>query len=289
MDDQEARERVGRIEAMLEEIESLPDPVAQARCTEVVGALLDLYGEGLARIVERLPEPQALVDDELVAHLLLLHGLHPVPVEARVHGALEEVRPYLQSHGGNVQLVSLQEGVLRLRLEGSCSGCPSSAATLSLAVEEAIHKAAPEIEAIEAEEEQPSAAKAADGSAAGPPLIQLAPLSQRENGSGAWATAGVLPQLRAGGTVLKEVSGEPVLFCEVDGTPYAYRPTCPGCGESLEQAELRGAELGCPGCDHRFDVRLAGRCTDAPEIHLEPVPLLVDDAGLVKVALAPAA
>ena len=280
MDDQEARERVGRIEAMLEEIESLPDPVAQARCTEVVGALLDLYGEGLARIVERLPEPQALVEDELVAHLLLLHGLHPVPVEARVHGALEEVRPYLQSHGGNVQLVSLQEGVLRLRLEGSCSGCPSSAATLSLAVEEAVNKAAPEIERIEAEEEQPTN---------GGGLIELAPLAPRENGSGAWATAGVLPQLRAGGTVLKEVSGEPVLFCEVDGTPYAYRPTCPGCGESLEEAALRGAELRCPSCDHRFDVRLAGRCTDAPEIHLEPVPLLVDDAGLVKVALAPVA
>src|SRR4051812_36980117 len=175
MDDQEARARVGQIEAMLEDIEALPDPVAQARCTEVVSALLDLYGEGLARIVERMPQPQALVEDELVAHLLLLHGLHPVPVEARVHGALEEVRPYLQSHGGNVQLISLQEGVVRLRLEGSCSGCPSSAATLSLAVEEAVRKAAPEIEGIEAVDEQP----AANGGG----LIELAPPAPRQNGS----------------------------------------------------------------------------------------------------------
>jgi Fe-S cluster biogenesis protein NfuA/nitrite reductase/ring-hydroxylating ferredoxin subunit len=287
MDDQEARERVGRIEAMLEDIESLPDPVAQARCTEVVSALLDLYGEGLARIVGRTPEPQALVEDELVAHLLLLHGLHPVPVEARVHGALEEVRPYLQSHGGNVQLISLQERVLRLRLEGSCSGCPSSAATLSLAVEEAIHKAAPEIEEIQAEDAEPAPAPAN-----GPALIQLEPLTApTPNGNGAsrWATAGVLPQLRTGGTLLKEVSGEAVLFCEVDGTPYAYRPGCPECGESLETGALRGAELECAGCGHRFDVRLAGRCTDAPDLHLEPVPLLIDDAGLVKVALSPAA
>src|SRR6476620_30012 len=125
MDDQQARERVERIELLLEEIEGLPDPVARERCTEVVGALLDLYGEALARMVERVPEPQALVQDELLAHLLVLHGIHPVPVEARVLGALEEVRPYLQSHGGDVELVSLQEGVLRLRLEGSCSGCPS--------------------------------------------------------------------------------------------------------------------------------------------------------------------
>jgi Fe-S cluster biogenesis protein NfuA/nitrite reductase/ring-hydroxylating ferredoxin subunit len=282
MDDQLARDRVARIESLLEEIEELPDPVARDRCTEVVGALLDLYGEGLARIVERVPAAQSLVEDELIAHLLLLHGIHPVPVEARVHGALEEVRPYLQSHGGNVELVSLRDGVLRLRLEGSCSGCPSSSATLSLAVEEAIRKAAPEVEEIEAvEEQQPSTAD-------GPALIQLEPIAPRENGSSTWATAGVLPQLRTGGTVLKEVSGEPVLFVAVEGTPYAYRPNCPGCGESLEDAHLEGAELGCSACGHRFDARLAGRCIDEPELHLEPVPLLVDDAGLVKVALAAA-
>jgi Fe-S cluster biogenesis protein NfuA/nitrite reductase/ring-hydroxylating ferredoxin subunit len=285
MDDIQARERVGQIESLLEDIETLPDPVAQARCTEVVSALLDLYGEGLARIVERMPEPRALVEDELVAHLLLLHGLHPVPVEARVHGALEEVRPYLQSHGGNVQLVSLQDGVLRLRLEGSCSGCPSSAATLALAVEDAVRKAAPEIEEIKAEDAEPAPA-----SANGPALIQLEPLATpapNGNGASAWATAGVLPQLRTGGTLLKEVSGEPVLFLEVEGTRYAYRPVCPSCRSSLESARLEGAELECPGCGHRFDARLAGRCIDAPDLHLDPVPLLVDDAGLVKVALAP--
>jgi Fe-S cluster biogenesis protein NfuA/nitrite reductase/ring-hydroxylating ferredoxin subunit len=279
MDDLQARERVGHIEALLEDIEALPDPVAQARCTEVVTALLDLYGEGLARIVERMPEPQALVEDELVAHLLLLHGLHPVPVEARVHGALEEVRPYLQSHGGNVQLVSLQEGVLRLRLEGSCSGCPSSAATLALAVEDAVRKAAPEIEEIEADNAEPVKN--------GPALIELAPLEPRDNGSDTWATAGILPQLRTNATLLKEVSGEPLLFLEVDGTPYAYRPACPSCGESLERARLQSAELECAGCGHRFDAKLAGRCLDEPGLHLEPVPLLVDDAGLIKVALAP--
>jgi Fe-S cluster biogenesis protein NfuA/nitrite reductase/ring-hydroxylating ferredoxin subunit len=282
MDDQLARERVARIESLLEEIEGLPDPVARDRCTEVVGALLDLYGEGLARVVERVPAPESLLEDELIAHLLLLHGIHPVPVEARVHGALEEVRPYLRSHGGNVELVSLRDGVVRLRLEGSCSGCPSSSATLSLAVEEAIRKAAPEIEEIEAVEEQvPSVSN-------GPALIQLEPIAPRESASGTWATAGVLPQLRTGGTMLKEVSGEPVLFLALEGTPYAYRPNCPGCGESLENAPLEGAELECSACGHRFDARVAGRCIDAPELHLEPVPLLVDDTGLVKVALAAA-
>jgi Fe-S cluster biogenesis protein NfuA/nitrite reductase/ring-hydroxylating ferredoxin subunit len=279
MDDQEARARVDRIEELLEEIEALPDRAVREQCLGAIAMLLDLYGEGLARIVERVPDAGGLADDELVAHLLLLHGIHPDPVEARVHGALAEVRPYLESHGGNVELVAIEEGVVHLRLEGSCSGCPSSAATLALAVEDAIRKAAPEVEEIR---EVPSVA--------GPPLIELTPLSPspRGNGSTTWATAGVLPQLRTDGTVLKEIGGEQVLFCEVDGTPYAYRPGCPGCGESLEGAALAGAELQCPGCGHRFNVVQAGRCTDAPALHLEPVPLLVDDAGLVKVALVPA-
>jgi len=89
--------------------------------------------------------------------------------------------------------------------------------------------------------------------------------------------------------------GEPVLFLRLAGgaQPYAYRPRCPGCEGSLEggtlaAAGLLGAELECPGCGHRYDVVRAGRCVDAPELHLEPVPLLVDDAGLVRVAVAPA-
>ena len=71
------------------------------------------------------------VEDELVAHLLLLHGLHPVPVRERVRGALDEVRPYLVAHGGGVELLGVADGVVRLRLEGACNGCPSSALTLT--------------------------------------------------------------------------------------------------------------------------------------------------------------
>jgi len=74
-----------------------------------------------------------------------------VDVETRVARALEEVRPYLQSHGGNVELLGIDGGVARLRLQGSCQGCPSSIMTLKLAIEEAIRKAAPDLEGIEAE------------------------------------------------------------------------------------------------------------------------------------------
>jgi Fe-S cluster biogenesis protein NfuA len=149
-----------RIEALLEEVEHLPDPSARDTALELVQGLLDLYGEGLARIVDHVAErddgtlADALAGDEIVAHLLLLHGLHPVPLERRVRTALAEVRPYLESHGGNVELLGIEEGVVRLRMQGSCSGCPSSTITLKLAIEEAIHKAAPDVGEIAAEDEE---------------------------------------------------------------------------------------------------------------------------------------
>ena len=118
---------------------------------------MDLNGAGLDRMLDmirRAGEPaRGLIDqfarDELIGSLLLLYGLHPVDLETRVRAALEKTRPYLRSHGGNVELVSVDEsGAVRLRLQGSCHGCPSSAMTLKLAIEQAIHDAAPDVTAI---------------------------------------------------------------------------------------------------------------------------------------------
>jgi nitrite reductase/ring-hydroxylating ferredoxin subunit len=98
--------------------------------------------------------------------------------------------------------------------------------------------------------------------------------------------AGGLPDLQAGRPLVKDVSGEPLLFIRQEGNVYAYRPDCPECGASLGDGALEKFDLRCAECGHRYDVLRAGRCLDAPQVHLDPVPLLVDDAGLVKVALA---
>jgi Fe-S cluster biogenesis protein NfuA len=149
---------VERVEELLEQLDGVPDGPARETATALVQALLELYGEGLARLVDHVAErddgtlAQALADDELIAPLLLVHGLHPVPLESRVHGALAEVRPYLETHGGGVELLGIEDGTVRLALQGSCSGCPSSAVTLKHAVEEAIHKAAPDVLEIVAED-----------------------------------------------------------------------------------------------------------------------------------------
>jgi Fe-S cluster biogenesis protein NfuA len=144
VNDAAVAERVARVEGLLAEIED--DPPALA----AVEALVELYGGGLRRIAARVGA-DTLAGDELVAQLLLVHDLHPDDVEARVARALDEVRPYLGSHGGDVELLGVEGGVAHVRLRGTCDGCPSSAATLTYAIEEAIARAAPELDGVEAE------------------------------------------------------------------------------------------------------------------------------------------
>jgi Fe-S cluster biogenesis protein NfuA/nitrite reductase/ring-hydroxylating ferredoxin subunit len=283
LDDKGLQERVTRMEALLGEIETLSDPNARSKAAEVVGVLLELYGEGLARMMEVVAEGEerertfdAFAEDELVSHLLLLHGLHPLDLETRVVRALEEVRPYLLSHGGNVELLGVEEGVARLRMQGSCSGCPSSTVTLKLAIEEAIQKTAPDLQRIQAEgvaeEPRPTII-------AGPTLRKKEKKRPQEDGA-SWTVVGGLPQLSSGGVLVKDVSGEPVLFLKLGDDFYAYRHLCPGCGESLERGRLDGAELACSGCSHRYDVRRAGRCLDDSQLHMEPIPLLVEEVAV---------
>ena len=285
LDDGGLRERVARMDALLAEIEALEDPAARSKAAEVVQVLLELYGEGLSRVMETVAGGEererifeALAEDELVSHLLLLHGLHPLDLEARVMRALEEVRPYLKSHGGNVEFLGVTDGVARLRMQGSCSGCPSSTMTLKLAIEEAIEKTAPDLEGIEAEgvAEEPAPAPTI---VAGPTLRRKEKKRPAEDGT-SWTVVGGLPQLSSGGLLLKEVSGEPVLFLKVGADFYAYRHLCPGCGASLEEGSLNGAELGCSGCGRTYDVRRAGRGIDDARLHLEPIPLLAEEVGV---------
>ena len=146
-------ELVGRVQRLTAEAEALPDPHAREVADELAAAVVQLYGEGLERIFAAL-EPDArarLAEDGVVASLMLIHGLYPVPLETRVQEALDTVRPYLESHGGDVELLGLEDGVARLRLEGSCSGCAASQSTLELAIERALEETAPDLLGIDVE------------------------------------------------------------------------------------------------------------------------------------------
>src|ERR671930_1139662 len=109
-----------RIEELLADFEQA-DPAVRSRAEELVSLLAELYGDGLARVVELLSDSPDLLArlaaDPQVAGLLSLHGLHPQGVVDRVQAALDQVRPYLGSHAGGVELLGGDdEGVARARL-----------------------------------------------------------------------------------------------------------------------------------------------------------------------------
>jgi Fe-S cluster biogenesis protein NfuA len=158
-EDQAFRERIQRVETLLQEIEGTADLAVRARVQELVQTLLDYHGAGVARILDHLAEAgeagrsitAALAGDDLVGSMLLLYGLHPLDFETRVRQALDRVRPAFRGHGATIELVNTGAGVVRLRVEANGHVCTSSAGTLQKMIEEAIYGAAPEVAGIEVE------------------------------------------------------------------------------------------------------------------------------------------
>jgi len=69
---------------------------------------------------------------------------------ARVEEVLNEIRPYLQADGGDLELVAVQDGVVKVRLQGACAGCPGARMTLEMGVQKRLQEAIPEVVGVEA-------------------------------------------------------------------------------------------------------------------------------------------
>jgi len=290
LEQKDFQQRMSRIEGLVHEIEGIAAPATQVAAKTLLQTVLDLYGAGLERLFEIIFQSergggQELIDelaqDELVGSILLLHGLHPFSLETRVTMALEKVRPYLGSHGGNVELVGLEDGYVRLRLKGSCDGCPSSAMTLELAIEEALQQYAPDLAGLKVE----GVVAPAPPTANFVPLSQLRPPAKKTSTeAGTWKNVGALPPLDSHTIGTVSMGDMQVLFCRMNETLYAYNNLCPSCTKSLDQARLAGPKLTCPNCGHSYDVMRAGRDLDQPGLHLDPLPLL-EENGQARVAL----
>jgi len=283
--------RMATVDELVRQLEAAADPATRAASQQLMGTLMEMHGAALERmlgIIGRNGSAGAtivdqLTRDELVASVLLLYDLHPVDLETRVRDALARTRPYLESHGGNVELVGIDEtGAVRLRMQGSCRGCPSSAVTLKLAIEQAIYEAAPDVAAIVVD------GQASPAHPAVPELVALrSDGGSHGNGrhpSADWRDVPELGLRDSGATRRVELDGRSLLFCLVGETLYAYASMCASCDADLAGATVGGHVLSCPGCGQAYDIVQAGRAVDRPELHLDPLPLLTR-SGRTQVAL----
>lgn len=291
-------ELLERLRHLSDRVDRLEDPDARAAAQELVAAVLEVHGIGLAKIGEILEEAgeageeakRKLVADGVVASLLLIHDLYPVPLEERVREALEEVRPYMESHEGDVELLGVADGVVRLRLKGSCDGCPASASTLELAIEEALEKAAPDIAGLEVEGVVDSRPPIPEPSGIELPVIQpngnggpVDPAPQLRSRTSLWMSLGA-PAPRPGEVSGVEVGGTAMAVANVGGSLLAFRDACAACAEPIAAGRLKGGVLECPSCERSYYLPRAGRSMDEDRLLLEPVPLL-DSGGEVTVAV----
>jgi Fe-S cluster biogenesis protein NfuA/nitrite reductase/ring-hydroxylating ferredoxin subunit len=271
-------EAIDRFQHFAARLESIEDAGAREVAEGMVSAMLELYGEGLVRIFDALdevPEMRArLTQDGVVASLLLIHGLYPVPLAERVEEALVSVRPYMETHGGGVELVRMEGNVAHLRLLGGCDGCAASSSTMELAIREALDEAAPDLDGVEVE-----------GLVEPRTVKKLLPLIGQDvvAGQTAWVDVPHVSDLGIGAMTQAPVGGVPLMLANVGGTLLAFRNACASCGAPLHRAELEGGLLTCLGCSTQFELPLAGRALGA-DLQLSPVPLLEED-GRVRVAV----
>ncbi len=169
------------IEQRLEALQARADPRVFDQAVELLQLVTELYGAGLERVMDlasaHAPDLVARITaDDLLASLLVANGLHPDDVHVRIAKALDGVRPFLAGHGGDVELLDVDErvGAVYLRLLGSCDGCPSSAITLRATVERAIIDAAPEITIIDVAEPEATGGTEPEGT---PILLGTKPMA----------------------------------------------------------------------------------------------------------------
>lgn len=262
---------VARIDKALVAVEALSDD-AKMHALGLKTAIEDLHKLALTEIVKKLKSDERgrellfeLVDEPVVYALLLRHGIvRPNPL-IRINQVLEAVRPYMQSHGGDVEFVSFEDSTVFVRLMGSCNGCSQSAVTLRDGVEEALLTNVPEVKRVEVVPNDP-----------GPSLIQIESRSKTHG----WVETFAVGQIAAGTMKCFRDNKTNILIVNIENRLSAYRNECPHQGMPLDGGMLDDGILTCPSHGFKFDA-VSGECLTAPAAQLEVFPLRVDNGKIL--------
>lgn len=256
------------------------DEIQDEKTREEVFALLEgidiLHRQGLGRIFDLIGSlggqqaVESISQDPVVRTLLEMYDLPEADERTQVERALEDVYPYFQSHGGKLDLLGVENGRVRVRLSGSCEGCPGTATTLQRVVEEALREGFPGFKELVAEEPTPAPTN----------IVQL---GRRPLRRPRWVTVGRLEDLEPGALHLRRLENESLILTLLDGEVYAYRDGCPpGSALTLQLGSVEGTILVCPWHGCRYDLRTGKR--EDGEGKLSVLPVAVQD-GEVKIAL----
>jgi nitrite reductase/ring-hydroxylating ferredoxin subunit/Fe-S cluster biogenesis protein NfuA len=255
--------------ARLEALTQSWEPGQQAVLSALKTGIEELNAEAFKRLIRGLKsDPAAMpalrqaVTDPFVYQVLLFHGLVKEPLESRVRRALDDVRPSLKEHGGDVELVAVKlPDTVEVRLIGSCQSCPSSGETLSEGVEKSIKALCPEITTVTrvsrgAPELTPDGAQ----------VVRFVSPFARQQDAG-WVDVCAVHDLADGGLAVRSVEGRDVLLYRHGESVSCLDNACAHMGMPLDGGQLEDGTLRCPY--HGFVYLLeTGECLTVPEVQL---------------------
>jgi nitrite reductase/ring-hydroxylating ferredoxin subunit/Fe-S cluster biogenesis protein NfuA len=261
-----------RVDRVLDSIKELPED-ARMKAMELKKAIEAFHEHALRKLVRMFRETDAgkelllkAVEDPAIYAILFMHGIIKQDLFTRVAVVLEEVRPYMRSHGGDVELVKVEGETVYVRLHGACSGCSLSAVTLKNGVEEAIKARVPEIEYVVMAEDEVASGYF--------PLHVIDDAGNLEQSG--WLQGPSISELEEGRPVRFIREDCDILLVRIDGKVMAFRNQCSHMGMPLDGGLVDGSVITCPWHGFRFDLS-TGECITAPHVQLELFPVRVED------------
>ena len=284
VDDISFEQRAAAVDDALAAVRDL-DPEARRVAEQLQASVEAFHRDALVHIVTTLKADEAgkallfaLVDDPGVRAVFGLHGIIRADPMTRAQAALDSVRPYLQSHGGDVELVRIEEGAAFVRLQGSCNGCSMSAVTLRDGVEEALVNGVDEVDRVEVLEDEPTSA-----------FIPLGSVGVKRTAETGWIAGPGVDEVPPGGMHRFDVDTglrEPDSFVvtNIDNRFAVFRNACVHQGMTLDGGMVDDGVIVCPWHGFKFEAT-TGECISAPGAQLAQMPARVEDGKIwVRVA-----
>lgn len=264
-----------RIDEILKDIRKMDLPEYQMKkIMDLKEAIESFHGEALkelVKIIRSTDEGKELmlraVEEPSIYAMLLLHGIIRQSLYTRVAAVMEEIRPYLKSHGGDVELDKIEGNVVYVKLQGACSGCSLSAVTLKNGVEEAIKARIPEVEHVRMEN---------DLSPGFMPLKRQVDVDELI--SSGWKEGPLVENMEDLKPYYVTLGGIDVLLIIIDNKVMAYRNRCPHRGLPFTQETVEEVNnMYLIGHNDTFQFDLTnGECITVPHVQLEPFPVRLE-------------
>jgi nitrite reductase/ring-hydroxylating ferredoxin subunit/Fe-S cluster biogenesis protein NfuA len=264
----------GAVDAAAARVADL-EPAARATANELQEAIEAFHRPALVHIVRTLrDDPRGkellfeLVDDPNVRAIFALHGIIKPDLMTRANVALDGVRPYLQSHGGDVELVRIENGRAAVRLHGSCNGCSMSAVTLREGVEEALVNGVAEIEGIDVLDDEPTTA-----------FIPLSSIGRKTSTESGWVQGPATSDVALGSMLRFDVDTgadtDSFIVTNIDNKFAVFRNACVHQGMTLDGGMIDAGIIVCPWHGFKFEAT-TGECISAPGAQLSPIPTRIE-------------